>query len=187
MRVTEQYVFFHGWQDIYSQWYPYAPFDYHGIVFKTAEHWMMVHKVIFHVHRGKSVREIKEIIKEEENFFDETSRHSKNSIYEMLIAPTPKEVKALGKNVTPFFKEPWEEHVPSVLYKGNHLKFTQNQAIFEQFKEMRGKIFVEASLTDRIYGVGLSQDDPRIEDPYNWRGRGLLGIEITKLNRDLFG
>ena len=47
-----------------------------------------------------------------------------------------------------------------------------------------GKTFVEASPYDRIWGVGLAQDDPAIDDERNWKGRNLLGKAITEV-RDI--
>ena len=38
---------------------------------------------------------------------------------------------------------------------------------------------------DRIWGVGLSAEDPRIQDPATWRGQNLLGKVLTRLREDL--
>lgn len=187
MRITSDFVFFHSQRDIYSQWNMSFPFQYHGIDFKSCEHWMMVKKLVFFVHRGKSIKEIKSVIDSERQFFEQHKKHPKNSIYRMLVAPTPKAVKWLGRDVTPFNKEEWDAIAPDVILQGNHLKFTQNPRALETFRSHYGKRFVEASKTDTIYGVGLDENHPNVENPDLWRGQNVLGEALTELSHQLFG
>ncbi len=48
-----------------------------------------------------------------------------------------------------------------------------------------GTLLVEASPYDKVWGVGLGEDDPRIKDPKNWKGTNWLGEVLTKLREDL--
>ncbi|OXR44842.1 hypothetical protein B7C42_02796 [Nocardia cerradoensis] len=40
------------------------------------------------------------------------------------------------------------------------------------------RVLVEAGPMDRIWGIGLAADDPRAEDPAQWKGLNLLGFAL---------
>ena len=43
----------------------------------------------------------------------------------------------------------------------------------------------EASPVDRIWGIGLSRDDPRAQSPVEWRGLNLLGFALMAVRQQL--
>jgi ribA/ribD-fused uncharacterized protein len=103
----------------------------------------------------------------------------------ILEAKTPKEHKALGREVRGFDGARWESERERIVYEGNHAKFTQNPELLKALLATAGTELVEASPLDRIWGVGLSAEDPRIQDPAAWRGLNLLGKVLTRLREDL--
>ncbi len=103
----------------------------------------------------------------------------------ILEARTPKEHKALGRKVRGFEGAVWERERERIVYEGNHAKFTQNEPLRAALLATKGTLLVEASPLDRIWGVGLSEEDPRIQDPAQWRGQNLLGKVLTRLREDL--
>ena len=47
------------------------------------------------------------------------------------------------------------------------------------------RIIVEASPYDKIWGVGLEENDPRILNEKNWRGQNLLGKALIEVRQSL--
>ena len=67
----------------------------------------------------------------------------------------------------------------------NSLDLNQRMAIIFSDCQLQGLTFVEASPSDRIWGVGLSQDDPKIENDKNWKGQNLLGKVMTEARAEI--
>lgn len=44
---------------------------------------------------------------------------------------------------------------------------------------------MEASPSDKIWGIGLSQNDPRASDRSKWRGTNWLGEILTEVREEL--
>ncbi len=104
---------------------------------------------------------------------------------QILAAEHPRDHKALGRKVAGFDPAVWERERERIVYAGNRAKFTQDQALLDTLIATKGTTLVEASPFDKIWGIGLAADDPRAQDPAQWRGLNLLGIVLTKLRDDL--
>ena len=153
---TDKYVFFYG--SCFSQW-AMGGMEIDGNLFNCCEQYMMCKKA--------------ELFKDKESF---------NKIWS---ASDPAKQKALGRKVQNFDKDKWEAIARDVVYKANYAKFTQNENWKQQLLATGDKIIVEASPTDCIWGIGMSCDDPGIEDPANWRGTNWLGEAIMKVREQL--
>jgi len=103
----------------------------------------------------------------------------------ILKASTPMQCKQLGRKVRNFVEEEWKKHNRRIIYEGNFLKFSQNPSLLEALKETEGTSLVEASPTDRIYGIGLAASDPRAKSRNTWKGRNLLGEVLTELRDNI--
>ncbi|MFV9504877.1 MAG: NADAR family protein [Oscillochloridaceae bacterium umkhey_bin13] len=161
------YLFFWGHQpethgmvskSCLSNWYP-AVFTLNGITYATTEHYMMAHKA---------------------TLFGDTQ-----SYQAILNAKTPKEAKALGREVTGFREELWNAHRIDIMVTGNEAKFSQHHDMKEFLLSTHEAILVEASPYDRIWGIGMSVDHPKIEDPKAWKGLNLLGFALMEVRRRL--
>ena len=164
-----RYLFFWGHQPLpggeigkpcLSQWWS-APFVVENQRYATAEHFMMAEKA-----RLFGDEEIRSLI---------------------LKAASPSATKRLGRAVRGFDTQQWEEARFGIVVRGNQAKFGQNPDLGAFLLGTGDRVLVEASPVDRIWGIGLSADDPRAEDPEQWRGLNLLGfalMEVRRLLRD---
>lgn len=103
----------------------------------------------------------------------------------ILQAWEPKEHKSLGRSVSDFDPEIWEDISVDVVVSGSISRFGSNSAILSELLATGDRVLVEGSPYDRVWGVGLKFDDPKIEDPRNWRGRNLLGVALVEARDEL--
>jgi len=161
-----KYIFFWGHtqpkdgsidKGCFSQWFP-APFEIDGCVYHTAENYMMAEKARL--------------------FEDEAT------LAKILKTESPSNAKKLGRSVHGFDSEKWDAHRFQIVVKGNVEKFKQNAPLKEYLLKTGDRVIVEASPKDRIWGIGMGQDDPLVHDPENWKGLNLLGYALMEA-RDL--
>lgn len=141
-------TFFWGADNPLSNWYQ-APFSVKGVRFCNNEQFMMYCKA---------------------KLFGDDECATK-----ILSAKAPKEHKVLGRAVRGFVDAIWNEKCEHYVYVGSLAKFQQNPILADFLLETHGTELVEASPYDRIWGVGLSASDPRINDKKLWRGENKLG------------
>jgi len=159
MKTTTDFTFFWGNQDPFSQWHKPATFAYKGITFSQAEQFMMFCKAML--------------------FADE------NVVREIMLTNNPRIHKEMGRSIKNFDQRLWDYHCYNFVYVGNREKFLQNPKLLDALLETRGTELVEASPFDRVWGVGLSQDDPRIYHRDTWQGKNLLGEILTVLRDEI--
>lgn len=103
----------------------------------------------------------------------------------ILLTSDPMEQKCLGRKVKGFDKRVWDNRCRNTVYVGSRERFTQNEVGYDLLLSTQGTQLVEAATKDLIWGVGLAENDPRIDDPRNWKGTNWLGQVLTKLRDDL--
>lgn len=96
----------------------------------------------------------------------------------------PSKHRKLGRQIKNFDQNTWDLYSDSIVIIGNYLKFTQNPDILQKLKDTKNNILVEGSPYDRVWGVGLRYNDPKIFDKRNWRGSNKLGNCLMKV-RDI--
>ncbi|QYN40853.1 NADAR family protein [Pseudonocardia sp. DSM 110487] len=136
-----------------SQWWP-APFTVDGVLYRTAEHWMMAEKARL--------------------FGDERSAAA------VLAAASPKEAKALGRSVRGFDGDRWDAAAFDIVVRGSTAKFGQDPQLRDYLVGTGDAVLVEASPLDAVWGIGLAADDPRARRPAEWPGRNLLGFALMQ-------
>jgi hypothetical protein len=161
-----KYVFFWGHQEkdgqvtksCFSQWYD-SKFEEDGNEFITAEHYMMYHKA---------------------KLFGDNKAYEK-----VLSASNPGEAKAVGREVLGFEQELWDEKRFEIVVKANLSKFSQNPELKEFLLNTGNRVLVEASPVDKIWGIGLAQDNSASENPNTWKGLNLLGFALMEVREQL--
>jgi ribA/ribD-fused uncharacterized protein len=157
MKETANYVFFFG--GMYSQWAG-IPFQEGDVKFNCTEQYMMYWKALA--------------------FGDLKSAERIMETY------NPAEQKAIGRKVKGFNDERWDLIKYQVVYQGNYLKFSQNPDLLDTFLiKHKDKMFVEASPTDTIWGIGRDLSFPYLEDQSKWNGQNLLGCAIKEVQQKL--
>lgn len=161
-----KYLFFWGHQEskngiitasCFSQWW-LSPFMIENITYMTAEHWMMAQKALL---------------------FNDLDIYNK-----ILYSKSPGEAKDLGRNVKNFDEKKWNDNRYEIVVKGNTYKFSQNKKLKEFLIGTKERILVEASPIDRVWGIGLTANSEKAENPKLWNGLNLLGFALMEV-RDL--
>jgi len=67
----------------------------------------------------------------------------------------------------------------------NEAKFSQNEALEDYLLSTGKHVLVEASPADKIWGIGLAEDNPMVDSPYQWRGLNLLGYALMETRQRL--
>lgn len=159
-RQRTKYLFFWGHRQrtdgrldrsCLSQWWP-APFRVGEHEYATAEHWMMAEKARL--------------------FGDLASERA------ALAAPTPAQAKIAGRLVQEFEEQTWDRERFRIVVAGSVHKFSSHPDLLAFLLGTGDRILVEASPLDRVWGIGLTADDPRAQEPEEWRGPNLLGFAL---------
>lgn len=136
-----------------SQWWPVV-FTVDGLLFRSAEHYMMWRKAVL---------------------FDDTDAAGR-----IIAASHPRQAKMLGRRVRGFDERVWVEHRFDIVVDAGVAKFGQHPDLREFLLGTGERVLVEASPTDRVWGIGLAVTDPRAADPAQWLGHNLLGFALMQ-------
>ncbi|MQM27252.1 NADAR family protein [Glycomyces albidus] len=136
-----------------SQWWP-SEFTDDGHRYRTAEHYMMAHKAWL---------------------FGDTENAER-----ILACGHPAQAQKLGRQVRGFDHGTWEAERFGIVVRASLLKFGQHPELLGYLRGTAGRVLVEASPRDRIWGIGLAETDPGASSPAAWRGLNLLGFALME-------
>jgi ribA/ribD-fused uncharacterized protein len=141
-----------------SQWW-LDPFEVDGVVYPTAEHYMMAGKAeLFGDHeKAQLIRE----------------------------APDPKTAKVLGREVAEYDAAVWERHRFDIVVDGNLAKFGAHRDLRRFLLGTGDAVLVEASKKDLVWGTGLAREEKNAAKPDYWRGLNLLGFALMEVREQL--
>ena len=132
-------------------WFP-SCFTMDGIVFSSVEQFMMYRKAICF--------------------------HDNNIANKILETDDAGRIKDLGRHVSGYDENLWNGVRQLVVYEGLLAKFSQNDKLQEQLKATGNTVLAECAVKDRIWGIGLSMNDPDRFDRTKWKGQNLLGYAL---------
>lgn len=141
-----------------SQWWP-ASFTVNGETYASAEHYMMAAKALL---------------------FDDTEMAKR-----IRDASHPKAAKDLGRQIRGFDEQTWSQRRSELVVAGNLAKFGQHPDLRDFLLTTDGRVLVEASPVDRIWGIGLAADHEHATSPQHWRGLNLLGFALMEVRHQL--
>ena len=156
MKTTYKFVFF--WEGPFSNWSP-STFTLSNNTFANSEQAFMWLKA---------------------EFFKDEETASK-----ILLTSEPDKVKALGRQVKNYDDKAWTDVRFTMMLHACYAKFAQNDSLTSLLLATGNRTLVEASPYDKIWGIGLAENEPGIEDAANWKGLNLLGEVLMDVRRKL--
>ncbi|CAB9514600.1 Domain of unknown function (DUF1768) [Seminavis robusta] len=103
---------------------------------------------------------------------------------QILEAKSPRKMKALGRKVRFFDHKVWNKERMRIVYENSVAKFTQNPHLLEALLNTTGQL-VEASPSDKIWGIGLVEANARNTPEKFWPGLNLLGQILTRVRDEI--
>lgn len=152
-----KFTFFWQSGSPFSNWFP-SVFTHDGVEYNCSEQYMMHKKALL---------------------FGDTE------VAQLIMEQTsPRAQKMLGREVRGFDDQVWKEQCIEIMVDGCLSKFEQLPELGKQLLATGDTTIVEASPYDKVWGIGMTEDDPRATDPSQWQGQNLLGHVLMEV-RDL--
>lgn len=165
MKITDTHVYFYT--NFLSNWYPTKNIGpqfidpIHNLTWNNTEEAYMWYKAYFFLD-AESCANI--------------ALHSANKGH-------PSIVKELGQKVINYNNDAWSIVRYSLMVYVNYLKYSQNEDLKQKLLNTGDRILVEASPIDKVWGVGLAENDPLILNEKNWTGQNLLGKALMEVRQ----
>lgn len=141
-----------------SNWYM-SPFTADGIRFSSMEQFMMYRKAVAFGERDRAAQ--------------------------ILDTEDVGRIKELGRLVSGYDDNYWNGIRQIVVYEGLYAKFSQNEELKRLLQATGRAVLAECAVKDRIWGIGLSMDDPDRLDRRKWKGQNLLGYALMMVREKL--
>ncbi|MFI5891164.1 NADAR family protein [Actinoplanes sp. NPDC051513] len=113
------------------------------------------------------------------------------SVADLLALPaTPKFLLFWGHrpqrdgSMANFDDQTWSEHRFEIVTDASRHKFGRHDDLRAWLVGTGDRVLVEASPTDRVWGIGLAATDERATDPARWRGLNLLGFALMRARNE---
>ena len=91
----------------------------------------------------------------------------------IMSSPEPSTHKRIGRGVCNFDFPVGDREKQNAVLSGIYVKFSQNPAMKKHLLSSDNKLLAESSPLDPVWGIGFWADDPRANNPCQWRGTQL--------------
>ena len=134
-----------------SNWHR-SPFTVGGIRYSSMEQYMMHQKAV--------------------------CLHDEEMAAQIMEYEDPALIKELGRQVSGFDANIWNGVRQIIVYEGLFAKFSQDEELKALLSGTGDAVLAECAVKDRIWGIGLSIQDPDRFDIGKWKGQNLLGYAL---------
>lgn len=100
-------------------------------------------------------------------------------------ADDPGTCKALGRRVQGFNQAAWDMVLEDLATEVVYQKFKADDTCAKVLLSTGSATLVEATSKDKVWGIGLDINDPRVHDPSQWQGKNILGIALMRARNQL--
>ena len=143
---------------VFSNWY-LSDFEVDGVKYTSLEQYMM-HQKALRFHDDEIAKEIM-------------------STTDVAV------IKGLGRKVRNFDGSYWNGVRQVVVYNGLLAKFSQNDELKRILLDTGDELMAECSVSDQIWGNGISMYDTRRFRPIEWTGQNLMGYNLMLVREEL--
>ncbi len=95
------------------------------------------------------------------------------------------EIISLSRKINKGSDKVWSASRQLILYTGLMCKFSQNEDLKQQLLSTGTTVIAMTHKMDKVWGIGLNDDDTRIYHMDKWQGTNLLGFTLMEVRRQL--
>ena len=172
--LAEKFTFFWETESPFSQWHP-AKFIAPSYLWSMEDFYPALQKVVFAEQLAFTSAEQYMMYAKAVIFMDIEAAKA------IIKESDPRKIKALGRGIKGFNDDIWTACRYRIVYLANKCKFAQNEPLKQALLATKDTTLVEASPYDKIWGIGLTKDDPKAQKRATWEGLNLLGEVLTAL------
>ena len=147
------------WKGELSQWFKHS-MTIGDVVYNCCEQYMMAQKA--------------KLFKDEETYL------------KIMGTTDCWEQQNLGRQVKNFNQEVWDANCDNIVFNANFAKFQDPRLKAVLMGFGKNVVIAEASPMDKVWGIGLGEDDPRALDRTQWIGKNRLGEALMRVQDTLF-
>lgn len=103
----------------------------------------------------------------------------------IIATETVANIKAFGRSVSGYDDNYWNGIRQIVVYNGLLAKFSQNLELKDKLILTGNSVLAECAVKDKIWGIGLSMNNPDRFDKDKWKGQNLLGYSLMMVREKL--